>query len=84
LKMHATLNPRWNETFTFTVQVPDLALIRFVVEDQMAVLANDFLGQFTLPLLSMNKGYRHVPLVSKLGVTLKPASLFVYIWYFQQ
>ncbi|XP_058047672.1 1-phosphatidylinositol 4,5-bisphosphate phosphodiesterase zeta-1-like [Ahaetulla prasina] len=78
------LNPRWNETFTFTVQVPDLALIRFVVEDQMAVLANDFLGQFTLPLLSMNKGYRHVPLVSKLGVTLKPASLFVYIWYFQQ
>ncbi|XP_034298542.1 1-phosphatidylinositol 4,5-bisphosphate phosphodiesterase zeta-1-like [Pantherophis guttatus] len=78
------LNPRWNETFTFTVQVPDLALIRFVVEDQMAVLANDFLGQFTLPLLSMNKGYRHVPLVSKLGVTLKPASLFVYVWYFQQ
>ncbi|XP_039174787.1 1-phosphatidylinositol 4,5-bisphosphate phosphodiesterase zeta-1-like isoform X2 [Crotalus tigris] len=78
------LNPRWNETFTFTVQVPDLALIRFVVEDQMAVIANDFLGQFTLPLLSMNKGYRHVPLVSKLGVTLKPASLFVYIWYFQQ
>ncbi|XP_032076987.1 1-phosphatidylinositol 4,5-bisphosphate phosphodiesterase zeta-1-like [Thamnophis elegans] len=78
------LNPRWNETFTFTVKVPDLALIRFIVEDQMAVLANDFLGQFTLPLLSMNKGYRHVPLVSKLGVTLKPASLFVYIWYFQQ
>ncbi|ETE61393.1 1-phosphatidylinositol-4,5-bisphosphate phosphodiesterase zeta-1, partial [Ophiophagus hannah] len=27
-----------------------------------------------------NNGYRHVPLVSKLGVTLKPASLFVYIW----
>ncbi|XP_007441132.1 1-phosphatidylinositol 4,5-bisphosphate phosphodiesterase zeta-1-like [Python bivittatus] len=78
------LNPRWNETFTFNIQVPDLALIRFVVEDQMALTANDFLGQFTLPLLSMNKGYRHVPLVSKLGVTLKPASLFVYIWYFPQ
>ncbi|XP_042325408.1 1-phosphatidylinositol 4,5-bisphosphate phosphodiesterase zeta-1-like [Sceloporus undulatus] len=78
------LNPRWNESFTFNVQVPDLALIRFVVEDQMALTANDFLGQFTLPVLSMNKGYRHVPLVSKLGVSLKPASLFVYIWYFQQ
>ncbi|KAH0617111.1 hypothetical protein JD844_028783 [Phrynosoma platyrhinos] len=78
------LNPRWNETFTFNIQVPDLALIRFVVEDQMAITANDFLGQYTLPVLSMNKGYRHVPLVSKLGVSLKPASLFVYIWYFQQ
>ncbi|XP_066490002.1 1-phosphatidylinositol 4,5-bisphosphate phosphodiesterase zeta-1-like [Tiliqua scincoides] len=78
------LNPRWNETFTFTVQVPDLALVRFIVEDRMAVTANDFLGQYTLPLMSMNKGYRHVPLVSKLGVSLKPASLFVYIWYFQQ
>ncbi|XP_062990484.1 1-phosphatidylinositol 4,5-bisphosphate phosphodiesterase zeta-1-like isoform X2 [Elgaria multicarinata webbii] len=78
------LNPRWNETFTFNVQVPDLALVRFIVEDQMALAANDFLGQFTLPLTSMNKGYRHVPLVSKLGVTLKPASLFVYVWYFPQ
>ncbi|XP_061438066.1 1-phosphatidylinositol 4,5-bisphosphate phosphodiesterase zeta-1-like [Rhineura floridana] len=77
------LNPRWNETFTFNVQVPDLALIRFIVEDQMALTANDFLGQFTLPIMSMNKGYRHIPLVSKLGVTLKPASLFVYIWYCQ-
>uniref|UniRef100_A0A6J0UP01 Phosphoinositide phospholipase C n=1 Tax=Pogona vitticeps TaxID=103695 RepID=A0A6J0UP01_9SAUR len=78
------LNPQWNETFTFNVHVPDLALVRFVVEDQMALTSNDFLGQFTLPVLSMNKGYRHVPLVSKLGVTLKPASLFVYIWYFPQ
>ncbi|CAI5786413.1 1-phosphatidylinositol 4,5-bisphosphate phosphodiesterase zeta-1-like [Podarcis lilfordi] len=73
------LNPRWNETFTFNINVPDLALIRFVLEDQMALTANDFLGQFTLPVMSLNKGYRHVPLVSKLGVTLKPASLFVYI-----
>ncbi|XP_053114183.1 1-phosphatidylinositol 4,5-bisphosphate phosphodiesterase zeta-1-like isoform X2 [Hemicordylus capensis] len=78
------LNPRWNETFTFNIQVPDLALVRFIVEDQMSITANDFLGQYTLPLMSMNKGYRHVPLVSKLGVNLKPASLFVYIWYFQQ
>nr|XP_060632394.1 1-phosphatidylinositol 4,5-bisphosphate phosphodiesterase zeta-1-like [Anolis sagrei ordinatus] len=78
------LNPRWNETFTFNIQVPDLALIRFVVEDQMVITSNDFLGQFTLPLLSMNKGYRHVPLVSKLGVSLKPASLFVHAWYIEQ
>uniref|UniRef100_A0A8D2Q6R5 Phospholipase C zeta 1 n=1 Tax=Varanus komodoensis TaxID=61221 RepID=A0A8D2Q6R5_VARKO len=83
-KPSLTLSPRWNETFTFNVQVPELALVRFMVEDQQSLTSNDFLGQYTLPLLSMSKGYRHVPLVSKLGVTLKPASLFVYVWYFPQ
>ncbi|XP_062990591.1 1-phosphatidylinositol 4,5-bisphosphate phosphodiesterase zeta-1 [Elgaria multicarinata webbii] len=78
------LCPRWNETFTFNVQVPELALIRFVVEDQLSLTSNDFLGQYTLPLLSMSKGYRQVPLFSKLGVSLRPASLFVHIWYFTQ
>ncbi|XP_067415072.1 1-phosphatidylinositol 4,5-bisphosphate phosphodiesterase zeta-1 [Emydura macquarii macquarii] len=76
------LCPRWNETFTFTIQVPELALVRFTVEDQISLAANEFLGQYTLPLLSMNKGYRHVPLCSKLGDRLDPASLFVYIWYY--
>ncbi|XP_053872465.1 1-phosphatidylinositol 4,5-bisphosphate phosphodiesterase zeta-1 [Malaclemys terrapin pileata] len=76
------LCPRWNETFTFTVQVPELALVRFSVEDQISLAANEFLGQYTLPLLCMNKGYRHVPLFSKLGDRLDPASLFVYIWYY--
>ncbi|XP_039400561.1 1-phosphatidylinositol 4,5-bisphosphate phosphodiesterase zeta-1 isoform X1 [Mauremys reevesii] len=76
------LCPRWNETFTFNVQVPELALVRFSVEDQISLAANEFLGQYTLPLLCMNKGYRHVPLFSKLGDRLDPASLFVYIWYY--
>lgn len=78
------LGPRWNETFTFTIHVPELALVRFVVEDQISLTSNDFLGQYTLPLLSMNKGYHQIPLFSKLGVHLRPASLFVHVWYFQQ
>ncbi|XP_039174776.1 1-phosphatidylinositol 4,5-bisphosphate phosphodiesterase zeta-1-like, partial [Crotalus tigris] len=75
------LCPRWNQTFTFHIRVPELALLRFVVEDQFSLASNDFLGQYTLPLLSINRGYRHVPLFSKLGVSLRPASLFVHIWY---
>ncbi|NWX84321.1 PLCZ1 phosphodiesterase, partial [Nothoprocta pentlandii] len=50
------LNPRWNETFTFTVQVPELALIRFNVEDQISLTGNEFLGQYTLPVRSLSKG----------------------------
>ncbi|XP_025891352.1 1-phosphatidylinositol 4,5-bisphosphate phosphodiesterase zeta-1 [Nothoprocta perdicaria] len=76
------LNPRWNETFTFTVQVPELALIRFNVEDQISLTGNEFLGQYTLPVQSLSKGYRNIPLYSKAGDSLEPASLFVYIWYY--
>ncbi|XP_027999686.2 1-phosphatidylinositol 4,5-bisphosphate phosphodiesterase zeta-1 [Eptesicus fuscus] len=73
--------PRWNETFTFIIQVPELALIRFVVESQNVIAENEFLGQYTLPLLCMGKGYRRVPLFSRTGEDLEPASLFVYVWY---
>ncbi|XP_009469310.1 PREDICTED: 1-phosphatidylinositol 4,5-bisphosphate phosphodiesterase zeta-1 [Nipponia nippon] len=76
------LSPRWDETFSFTVQVPELALIRFCVEDEISLVANEFLGQYTLPLLSLNKGYRNVPLLSKDGDNLEPASLFVHVWYY--
>ncbi|PNI98278.1 PLCZ1 isoform 12 [Pan troglodytes] len=74
-------SPRWNETFTFIIHVPELALIRFVVESQGLIAGNEFLGQYTLPLLCMNKGYRRIPLFSRMGESLEPASLFVYVWY---
>ncbi|XP_060050417.1 1-phosphatidylinositol 4,5-bisphosphate phosphodiesterase zeta-1 [Erinaceus europaeus] len=74
-------SPKWNETFTFIIEVPELALIRFVVENQGFISGNEFLGQYTLPVLCMNKGYRRVPLFSKMGESLEPASLFVYVWY---
>ncbi|KAM5255048.1 1-phosphatidylinositol 4,5-bisphosphate phosphodiesterase zeta-1 isoform 2-T2 [Hipposideros larvatus] len=74
-------SPRWDETFTFIIQVPELALIRFVVENQSMITGNEFLGQYTLPVLCMSKGYRHVPLFSKAGQSLEPASLFIYVWY---
>ncbi|XP_074175472.1 1-phosphatidylinositol 4,5-bisphosphate phosphodiesterase zeta-1 [Rhinolophus sinicus] len=74
-------SPRWNETFTFIIQVPELALIRFVVENESKITGNEFLGQYTLPVLCMSKGYRHVPLFSKGGQSLEPAALFIYVWY---
>ncbi|KAM9672613.1 1-phosphatidylinositol 4,5-bisphosphate phosphodiesterase zeta-1 [Trichechus inunguis] len=74
-------SPRWNETFTFIIHVPELALIRFVVENQVLITGNEFLGQYTLPVLCLNKGYCRVPLFSKAGENLDPASLFIYVWY---
>ncbi|CAL1600178.1 unnamed protein product [Knipowitschia caucasica] len=72
-------NPRWDCTFTFTVHAPDLALVRFMVEDHDYTSSNDFLGQFTLPFTSLRTGYRHVRLMKSDGSNLSPASLFIHL-----
>ncbi|MGH0180223.1 UNVERIFIED_CONTAM: hypothetical protein FKN15_003663 [Acipenser sinensis] len=72
-------NPQWNHTLVFDVGVPELALVRFVVEDHDTTSSNDFVGQFTLPFTSLRQGYRHIHLLSADGVPISPASLFVHI-----
>ncbi|XP_056152662.1 1-phosphatidylinositol 4,5-bisphosphate phosphodiesterase delta-3-A [Lampris incognitus] len=72
-------NPQWDCTFNFTVHVPDLALVRFLVEDHDYTSRNDFLGQFTLPFTSLRTGYRHVRLRKLDGSSLSPASLFIHV-----
>ncbi|XP_034425517.1 1-phosphatidylinositol 4,5-bisphosphate phosphodiesterase delta-3-A [Hippoglossus hippoglossus] len=72
-------NPQWDCTFNFTVHAPDLALVRFMVEDHDFTSSNDFLGQYTLPFTSLRTGYRHVRLLKLDGSTLSPASLFVHV-----
>ncbi|KAL7865444.1 hypothetical protein SRHO_G00106910 [Serrasalmus rhombeus] len=73
------LNPCWNETLEFAVHTPELALIRFVVEDYDMATKNDFIGQYTVPFSCIQSGYRHIHLLSKDGTSLRPSSLFVNI-----
>ncbi|XP_027033570.2 1-phosphatidylinositol 4,5-bisphosphate phosphodiesterase delta-3-A isoform X1 [Tachysurus fulvidraco] len=72
-------NPRWDCTFKFLLHVPELVLVRFVVEDHDYTTRNEFVGQFTLPFTSMCTGYRHVRLLRADGSSLSPASLFIHI-----
>uniref|UniRef100_UPI003AABB517 1-phosphatidylinositol 4,5-bisphosphate phosphodiesterase delta-1-like isoform X4 n=1 Tax=Centroberyx gerrardi TaxID=166262 RepID=UPI003AABB517 len=72
-------NPEWNDNFQFDVYVPDLALVRFVVEDYDSTSDNEFVGQYTLPFNSLQMGYRHVPLLNKNGDLLPSARLFVHV-----
>ncbi|XP_044097539.1 1-phosphatidylinositol 4,5-bisphosphate phosphodiesterase delta-4 [Neovison vison] len=72
-------NPYWGQTLSFQVLVPQLALLRFVVEDYNRKSRNDFIGQYTVPWSCMQQGYRHVHLLSKDGISLHPASIFVHI-----
>uniref|UniRef100_A0A8L0DSV3 Phosphoinositide phospholipase C n=1 Tax=Oncorhynchus mykiss TaxID=8022 RepID=A0A8L0DSV3_ONCMY len=72
-------NPMWNETFQFDIQVPELALVRFLVEDYDSTSQNDLIGQYCLPLTSLQNGYRHVPLLTKHGDVIPSAGLFVHL-----
>uniref|UniRef100_A0A8C9V419 Phosphoinositide phospholipase C n=1 Tax=Scleropages formosus TaxID=113540 RepID=A0A8C9V419_SCLFO len=72
-------NPRWDCTLRFQLQVPELALVRFVVEDHDYASRNDFVGQFTVPFTSMRTGYRHVHLLKADGSGLSPSTLFLHI-----
>ena len=49
-------NPSWNARFQFDVYVPELALVRFVVEDHDTTSSNEFVGQYTLPFTSIQRG----------------------------
>uniref|UniRef100_A0A8C5WFY4 Phosphoinositide phospholipase C n=1 Tax=Leptobrachium leishanense TaxID=445787 RepID=A0A8C5WFY4_9ANUR len=72
-------NPSWDEELRLEVLIPELALVRFVVEDYDKTSSNDFVGQYTLPFPSLKPGYRHVHLLSKDGASLSPATLFVHL-----
>ncbi|TSO05367.1 1-phosphatidylinositol 4,5-bisphosphate phosphodiesterase delta-1 [Bagarius yarrelli] len=72
-------NPMWNENFHFDIYVPELALVRFIVEDHDSVSSNDFIGQYTAPFTSLQNGYRHVPLYNQDGDLLSSARLFVHL-----
>ncbi|XP_036445128.1 1-phosphatidylinositol 4,5-bisphosphate phosphodiesterase delta-3-A isoform X1 [Colossoma macropomum] len=72
-------NPRWDCTLSFQLQVPELALVRFVVEDHDHTSKNDFVGQFTIPFTSLRIGYRHVHLLKADGSSLSPATLFIHV-----
>uniref|UniRef100_A0A3B3US86 Phosphoinositide phospholipase C n=1 Tax=Poecilia latipinna TaxID=48699 RepID=A0A3B3US86_9TELE len=49
-------NPMWNTKFEFPISVPELALLRFVVEDHDSASQNDYIGQYCLPLTSVRNG----------------------------
>ncbi|XP_020488832.2 1-phosphatidylinositol 4,5-bisphosphate phosphodiesterase delta-4 [Labrus bergylta] len=72
-------NPVWNETLNFVIRSPELALVRFEVEDHDKASRNDFIGQFTLPFTCIQAGYRHINLLSRDGTAIPPASVFINI-----
>ncbi|XP_066528426.1 1-phosphatidylinositol 4,5-bisphosphate phosphodiesterase eta-2 [Hoplias malabaricus] len=66
-------NPMWEETLVFTLHLPKIALVRFMVWDHDPI-GRDFIGQRTIAFTSMLPGYRHVYLEG-----MEEASIFVHV-----
>ncbi|XP_030204030.1 inactive phospholipase C-like protein 2 isoform X2 [Gadus morhua] len=71
-------HPIFDESFEFQINLPELAMVRFVVLDD-DFIGDDFIGQYTIPLECVQPGYRHVPLQSLTGEELPHARLFVHV-----
>lgn len=56
----AGFNPVWNEPLNFIIHNPELALVRFVVEDYDKASRNDFIGQYTLPFTCIQAGEQSI------------------------
>nr|XP_055067338.1 inactive phospholipase C-like protein 2 [Misgurnus anguillicaudatus] len=71
-------NPIFDESFEFQINLPELAMVRFVVLDD-DYIGDEFIGQYTIPFECIQPGYRHVPLQSLTGDVLPHAWLFVHV-----
>ncbi|KAJ0069291.1 hypothetical protein NL108_003218, partial [Boleophthalmus pectinirostris] len=50
-----SLSPYWGTVMTFNITIPELSLVRFCVRDRTGFFSSEFVGQYTLPFLSMKK-----------------------------
>ncbi|VDN55483.1 unnamed protein product [Dracunculus medinensis] len=75
------LNPIWNQTFSFNLLCPELALIRFYVEDGDFVgpQADPFIGQAVYPVDCIRTGFRSVILRNQHSDELELSALLVHI-----
>uniref|UniRef100_A0A803VKC1 Phosphoinositide phospholipase C n=1 Tax=Ficedula albicollis TaxID=59894 RepID=A0A803VKC1_FICAL len=71
-------NPIFDESLEFQINLPELAILRFVVLDD-DYIGDEFIAQYTIPFECLQPGYRHVPLQSLAGDPLPHATLFVHV-----
>jgi len=73
-------NPKWNETFTFSLRAPELAYLTFTVNDHEMVGKHELVGQTSFPVCALIPGFKVVPLRFDNGA-IQDAFLFVKIQF---
>uniref|UniRef100_A0A3B4C9C4 Phosphoinositide phospholipase C n=1 Tax=Pygocentrus nattereri TaxID=42514 RepID=A0A3B4C9C4_PYGNA len=70
-----TLNPMWNEHFSFHVHFEDMAFLRLAVVENNS---SQITAQRILPLKALKPGYRHLQLRNQHNEPLEVSSLFLF------
>uniref|UniRef100_A0A914ZBU7 Phosphoinositide phospholipase C n=1 Tax=Panagrolaimus superbus TaxID=310955 RepID=A0A914ZBU7_9BILA len=75
------LNPIWKQTFTFKIICPEVALLKFYVEDGdfMGAKSDPFIGQAVFPVDCLRGGYRSVPLLNQSSEPQELSALLVHL-----
>ncbi|RDD39766.1 Inactive phospholipase C-like protein 2 [Trichoplax sp. H2] len=71
-------NPVFDESYEFLINLPELAILRFLVKDDEHI-GDDFIGQFSIPLTCVKLGYRHLKLYDDTGELIPLATLFIHV-----
>ncbi|XP_059822942.1 inactive phospholipase C-like protein 1 isoform X1 [Hypanus sabinus] len=71
-------NPMFDESLEFEINLPELAMVRFVALDD-DYIGDEFIGQYSIPFECLQSGYRHVPLYTFTGEEIELATLFVHV-----
>ncbi|KAJ0021111.1 hypothetical protein Pint_32543 [Pistacia integerrima] len=69
--------PVWEEEFTFSLTVPELALLRVEVHEYNMSEKDDFAGQTCLPVFQLRPGVRAVPLFDRKGEKFSSVKLLM-------
>ncbi|XP_066521080.1 1-phosphatidylinositol 4,5-bisphosphate phosphodiesterase epsilon-1 isoform X2 [Hoplias malabaricus] len=70
-----TLNPMWNEHFSFSIHLEDLTFLRFAVVENNS---SQITAQRILPLRALKLGYRHLHLRNQHNEPLEVSSLLLF------
>jgi hypothetical protein len=54
--MFLGFNPRWDQEIVFSLKVPELAMVHFIVRDSSATAKDAMLGMYALPFTSVQEG----------------------------
>ena len=69
----------WNDQCEFELLNPDLALIRFCVQDEDVFGDPNFIGQAVFPFKCIKTGYSSVPLKNCMNEELELSCLLVHV-----
>ena len=69
----------WNEGCEFEIVNPDLALLRFVAQDEDVFGDPNFIGQAVFPVPCIKTGFRSVPLKNASNEEMELGTLLVHV-----